>query len=80
MRYVNGVLSDFNPLPPQGGRPVGADRGVNMARISTHSLPKEGDRRYQSKLCGGNDFNPLPPQGGRQQNITAKFHIAREKS
>ena len=35
--------TDFNPLPPYGGRPLQAIRRTSAARISIHSLRMEGD-------------------------------------
>ena len=57
--------SDFNPLPPHGGRlQVMAVEYITHA-ISIHSLRMEGDSEQPvSRLCFPH-FNPLPPHGGR---------------
>ena len=64
--------SDFNPLPPQGGRL--RDRGMFLSHplISIHSLPKEGDIILKAICQVFTDFNPLPPQGGRHICVTGR--------
>ena len=40
-------ISNFNPLPPQGGRQIVMVCNYNDEVISIHSLPKEGDLSEQ---------------------------------
>ena len=56
--------SNFNPLPPCGGRHVPTSLAT-LEKISIHSLRVEGDRRKPCSLYCLLYFNPLPPCGGR---------------
>ena len=56
--------SNFNPLPPRGGR-LPATESLTEQDISTHSLLAEGDAGQVDNYCSIDDFNPLPPRGGR---------------
>ena len=63
--------SDFNPLPPHGGRlPVVCVVSLGTI-ISIHSLRMEGDIRSHHFSIRQFHFNPLPPHGGRRRNGTA---------
>ena len=62
---IGGILIDFNPLPPCGGR-----RDLQRLQLCTvhfNPLPPCGGRRdaggVSQTIC--TDFNPLPPCGGR---------------
>ncbi len=58
--------TNFNPLPPRGGRlRAFRDYGVT-ASISIHSLRVEGDLSRAVTLSLSCYFNPLPPRGGRR--------------
>ena len=70
--------TDFNPLPPCGGRLSEISERVKLTLISIHSLRVEGDKKayvmYQQETALGitssphaTDFNPLPPCGGRRR-------------
>ena len=57
-------LSDFNPLPPCGGRPHRAQ--MQHQSIYFNPLPPCGGRLcIQDSLFHLQNFNPLPPCGGR---------------
>ena len=58
-------MTNFNPLPPRGGRPARYHRRGARRRISIHSLLAEGDKITLSILFRRTYFNPLPPRGGR---------------
>ena len=57
--------SDFNPLPPHGGRPRCYVSWILSSIISIHSLRMEGDFFHVIFLLVSQYFNPLPPHGGR---------------
>ena len=57
--------SDFNPLPPHGGRHRPVMWCISICRISIHSLRMEGDVALVGLIGIGCHFNPLPPHGGR---------------
>ena len=65
-RYDN-TKSDFNPLPPCGGRQDLAGALDETGSISIHSLRVEGDHNHSTESGTEQDFNPLPPCGGRLQ-------------
>ena len=60
------TLSNFNPLPPCGGRHFFDINSPSVVMISIHSLRVEGD--HAAGFCGYCIFyfNPLPPCGGRR--------------
>ena len=58
-------ISDFNPLPPHGGRPGEALEAMKAGKISIHSLHTEGDGCSGAGTHRPHHFNPLPPHGGR---------------
>ena len=59
--------SDFNPLPPCGGRQEQIQQIKNSILISIHSLRVEGDLlQLIINLEFFFYFNPLPPCGGRR--------------
>ena len=57
--------TNFNPLPPCGGRHLETDAGAAIKVISIHSPRAGGD--LKAPTVGGlwSNFNPLPPCGGR---------------
>ena len=57
--------SNFNPLPPCGGRLDQTAWVVGGSMISIHSLRVEGDQTAVCRLGTPKHFNPLPPCGGR---------------
>ena len=59
------TASNFNPLPPHGGRRLAAVFDKGNFTISIHSLRMEGDNRLMIKMAQDSYFNPLPPHGGR---------------
>ena len=61
--------SDFNPLPPHGGRHfhIYCDNGTT--HISIHSLRMEGDVVVTHIVILYIHFNPLPPHGGRRNRL-----------
>ena len=60
------VATDFNPLPPHGGRPDRLPQRLAAHVISIHSLRMEGDPvRNDLDRVEWKYFNPLPPHGGR---------------
>ena len=63
--------SNFNPLPPRGGRLNIYDFITQAFRISTHSLLAEGDMTTERPHGRrSRNFNPLPPRGGRPSRST----------
>ena len=58
-------LTNFNPLPPHGGRLYGIGSRSFPACISIHSLRMEGDPAFPHRCVPTAYFNPLPPHGGR---------------
>ena len=61
---------DFNPRPPQGGRPV-AQIYLRRKKNYFNPRPPQGGRHTidRWRLIGNNDFNPRPPQGGRRRKL-----------
>ena len=57
--------SNFNPLPPHGGRLPHSFTIPASIHISIHSLRMEGDKIHFMLPLPGYHFNPLPPHGGR---------------
>ena len=57
--------TDFNPLPPHGGRLVLSPGHKQRELISIHSLRMEGDYLRLQRESVHRHFNPLPPHGGR---------------
>ena len=57
--------TDFNPLPPHGGRRRVDPQNRWHPVISIHSLRMEGDLQELDTKSGQRHFNPLPPHGGR---------------
>ena len=72
--------SDFNPLPPCGGRRKYRLTVSGGGKISIHSLRVEGDpmARSCSRLSG--NFNPLPPCGGRRMEIQIPLYCGQFQS
>ena len=66
--------SDFNPLPPCGGRPQSCTCLTADILISIHSLRAEGDFCYNLNNYREEYFNPLPPCGGRQTITAVSVH------
>ena len=64
-----GVNTDFNPLPPQGGRPYVNDACASSFDISIHSLPKEGDTRWIDNDANEIKFQSTPSP--RRETLTA---------
>ena len=61
--------SNFNPLPPHGGRPSLQSAPDSTRNISIHSLRMEGDGCTISENQIRAYFNPLPPHGGRLHSL-----------
>ena len=59
-------ISNFNPLPPCGGRHFQICGNPDCDHISIHSLRVEGDYAFIRLFISGLYFNPLPPCGGRR--------------
>ena len=59
-------MTNFNPLPPHGGRLTKIDEAVLESIISIHSLRMEGDLFFRRVGLQAFHFNPLPPHGGRR--------------
>ena len=68
------IFSDFNPLPPHGGRLIVTQICVSSESISIHSLRMEGDSLFFAKENKRNYFNPLPPHGGRPDRLIGGKH------
>ena len=64
------AASDFNPLPPHGGRRLDA-RYRSFRPVHFNPLPPHGGRRLREQTATGGtaDFNPLPPHGGRHNYV-----------
>ena len=57
--------TDFNPLPPCGGRHAMYNTGATLQNFNP--LPPCGGRHYGTfKMLRNRYFNPLPPCGGRR--------------
>ena len=60
------ILTNFNPLPPHGGRLV-ISRLLPPEVAHFNPLPPHGGRRFRrNRLQRQYHFNPLPPHGGRR--------------
>ena len=67
LEKLSSPTSNFNPLPPHGGRPQQNGRCCSPCRFqSTPSAWRETCCRCRSECCTA-DFNPLPPHGGRRR-------------
>ena len=65
-RYMwSGMMQDFYPRPPRGGRPRRGRCSRSVMLISIHALREEGDEPGQKILDTHLDFYPRPPRGGR---------------
>ena len=61
---TNGTVSDFNPLPPRGGRLTTAFCAWKLLHFNP--LPPRGGRPMLAVTFNfSRYFNPLPPRGGR---------------
>ena len=63
--WIIRQLSNFNPLPPHGGRHLSENDADEYSDISIHSLRMEGDPADRLHVLSMTYFNPLPPHGGR---------------
>ena len=72
--FYFGTQTDFNPLPPHGGRHSTDPPTPISLEISIHSLRMEGDDLPCFSSGQTVYFNPLPPHGGRQ-SATNTFYL-----
>ena len=65
LEISSGVIVDFYPRPPRGGRRLAGRAGHCIVAISIHALRGEGDANTPLCCCRLDDFYPRPPRGGR---------------
>ena len=70
------LSSNFNPLPPHGGRQHPGNRSNYTNAISIHSLRMEGDAVSKAIWKNLRHFNPLPPHGGRRVSSSVRPPIS----
>ena len=71
-----GVLHDFNPLPPCGGRQAEMPK-ASATFFYFNPLPPCGGRLPAGMMAGNASyFNPLPPCGGRRKRAARAAYIA----
>ena len=66
-----GVLHDFNPLPPCGGRQAEMPKASATFFYFNPLPPCGGRRKRAARAAYIADFNPLPPCGGRPNVIVS---------
>ena len=61
-----GLLANFNPRPPRGGRRCRGARVSVCWQISIHAPREGGDGDNIADMRSKVNFNPRPPRGGRR--------------
>ena len=75
---LRGLLQNFYPRPPRGGRLCRGQRLPARGHISIHALREEGDRDSSSLSSLIQYFYPRPPRGGRPLSIALNLvHVIR---
>ena len=64
-RRLTRRMSDFNPRPPRGERPMRGGYTTEKPNISIHALREESDLCALRVWCFCGNFNPRPPRGER---------------
>ena len=59
------IYINFNPLPPQGGRPNDTCYPAHIRRFQSTPSPRRETGGTYYVIFRIQNFNPLPPQGGR---------------